>query len=411
MDSTSPRLPPELCDLILDQLHEDKRALRVCALTSHDWLTRAQFHLFRSIYLDWSNCYSFSRLLSNNPSLADHMKTLEIEGAFGIFSMDRLHGATLDAWLRSVPPWLPHRLTNLTNLELALLTIDADLVHRFFGQLPSVTHLTLWACALTTFDVFAELFLSLPRIKRLSIAFIQEWEANPHPVSRAEQGRSRPQLEVIELTSSCDNFKVLKWLVDEGLHHGVRTLSCTRVPWAGLGALGDALRAFAPNLQDLRIGVGDSTTATDIAHDTAWACPTFAPLPSLTTLTLDIHTARLPAVPYTLYLLSQLCVPALRTLIFAVKCGEYDTAALIPWSRIAEVVQGPATAGNGKLNRVLVSVREREGSEPELIRVDTRGRVGVGVDLEEMERNVRAAFEAQGLGKLIAFEHVGRWSS
>ncbi|KAJ3002236.1 hypothetical protein NUW54_g5957 [Trametes sanguinea] len=141
---------------------------------------------------------------------------------------------------------------------------------------------------------------------------------------------------------------------------------------------------------DLRIGVGDSTTATDIAHDTAWACPTFAPLPSLTTLTLDIHTARLPAVPYTLYLLSQLCVPALRTLIFAVKCGEYDTAALIPWARIAEVLQGPATAGNGVLERVL------------------RGARRAAVDLEEMERNVRAAFEAQGLGKLVAFEHVER---
>ncbi|CDO74971.1 hypothetical protein BN946_scf184945.g43 [Trametes cinnabarina] len=258
----TPRIPPELCDLVLDQLHEDKRSLRACALVSRSWLARAQHHLFWSIYLDWSNCYSFSRLLSNNPSLADHMKTLEIEGAFGIFSMDRLHGATLDAWLRAVPPWLPHRLLHLNKLELALLTIDSDLVRRFFGQLPSVSHLTLWACALTTFDVFAELFLSLPLLKRLSIAFIQEWEANPRPISCVQPGRPRPQLEVVELTSSCDNFKVLNWLAGEGLHHDVHTISCTRVPWASLSALGDALKPFAPKLTNLRIGVGDSTTAT-----------------------------------------------------------------------------------------------------------------------------------------------------
>ncbi|KAI0326634.1 hypothetical protein GY45DRAFT_1258604 [Cubamyces sp. BRFM 1775] len=401
--SLNPLLPPELCDQILDHLEDDKRTLRVCALTARSWLPRAQYHIFRSIYLDWSNCYSFTRLLASNPALADYVNTLEIEGAFGIFSMDRLHGATLDAWLRAIPPWLPARLTSLTKLELALLTIDADIVQRFFGHLHSVKHLTLWACALTTFDVFAEMFFALPQLTRLTIAFTQEWEANPHPVSPLGQGEPRPRLEEIELTSSCDNFKVLRWLVAEGLHHSVHTLSCTRVPWAGLSPLGDALNAFAPTLQNLRIGVGDSTTATDLASDKGWTSPTFAPLPALTTLTLDVHTARLSAVPYTLYLLSQLSAPALRDLVFAVKCGEYDTASLIPWKRIAEVSARFAP----RLARVLISVRERESAEPELVRVGTR--VGIAaVDLEEMERNVRVAFGAQRMGGLVAFEHVVR---
>ncbi|KAH9902930.1 hypothetical protein C8Q73DRAFT_750397 [Cubamyces lactineus] len=394
-------LPPELCDQILDHLEDDKRTLRVCALTSRSWLPRAQYHLFRSIYLDWSNCYSFTRLLASNPALADYVNTIEIEGAFGIFSMDRLHGATLDAWLRAIPQWLPPRLSSLTKLELALLTIDADIVQRFFGHLHAVKHLTLWACALTTFDVFAELFFALPQLTRLTIAFTQEWEANPHPVSPLGQGRSRPQLEEIELTSSCDNFKVLRWLVAEDLHHSVHTLSCTRVPWAGLSLLGDALNAFAPTLQNLRIGVGDSTTATDVASDKGWTSPTFAPLPALTTLTLDVHTARLSAVPYTLYFLSQLSAPALRDLVFAVKCGEYDTASLIPWKRIAEVSARFAP----RLARVLISVRERESAEPELVRFGTRVGIAV-VDLEEMERNVRVAFGAQKMGELVAFEHV-----
>ena len=141
--------------------------------------------------------------------------------------------------------------------------------------------------------------------------------------------------------------------------------------------------------------------ALDLASDNGWTSPTFAPLPALTTLTLDVHTARLSAVPYTLYLLSQLSAPALHDLVFAVKCGEYDTASLIPWKRIAEVSARFAP----RLARVLISVRERESAEPELVRVGTR--VGIAaVDLEEMERNVRVAFEAQKMGGLVAFEHV-----
>ncbi|KAI0833354.1 hypothetical protein BC628DRAFT_1406428 [Trametes gibbosa] len=402
-------LPPELCDHILDQLQDDKPALRSCALTTRSWLPRVQHHLFRSVYLDWSNCYAFSRLLASNPLLTDHVATLEIEGAFGIFSMDRLHGATLDAWLRAVPLWLPPRLTNLTKLELALLTIDTELSSRFFNSLQSLTHLTLWACALTTFDVFAEMYLSFPKLLRLTIAFIQEWEINPHPVVPLARPNSRPQVEVIELTSTCDDFKVLKWLIAEDLHRAVHTFSCKRVPWAALCTLGEMLDAFSPTLQTLRIGLGDSMTATDLPRGTGWTCPTFTPLSALATLTLDIHTARLSGVPYMLYLLAQLSAPALRTLAFAVKCGEFDTAFLIPWTRIAEVAARFVPSG---LACVLVSVRERSRpGAPPLLHVDTRrGTVGTGghVNFAEMERNVREAFRAQGMEGLVTFERVGR---
>ncbi|KAI0635830.1 hypothetical protein C8Q77DRAFT_1099831 [Trametes polyzona] len=408
MSNSTLTLPPELCDHVLDQLQDDKPTLRNCALAARAWLPRAQHHIFHSVYLDWSNCYAFSRLLASNPALASHVATLEIEGAFGIFSMDRLHGATLDAWLRAVPPWLPPRLTSLTKLELALLTIDGDLVRRFFSSLSGVTHLTLWACALTTFDVFAEMFLSFSKLTRLTIAFTQEWETNPHPLPAPVPSAERPRLETVELTSSCDNFKVLKWLVAEDLHHSVHTLTCTRVPWAGLCTLGEVLDAFSPTLRNLRIGLGDSMTATNLPRGTGWTCPTFTPLSVLDTLTLEIHTARLSAVPYTLYLLAQLSAPSLRTLAFAVKCGEFDTAFLIPWPRIAEVAARFVPAS---LESLRVTVRERERAGPPLVRVDTRqGTVSPAgqVDVAEMERSVREAFEGQGMGRLVSFERAAR---
>ncbi|OJT07216.1 hypothetical protein TRAPUB_1946 [Trametes pubescens] len=432
MAGSTPALPPELCDYILDQLADDKRTLRSCALTSRQWLPRAQHNLFRSIYIDWSNCSAFSRLLSANPLLTDHVRTLEIESAFGIFSMDRLHGATLDAWLHAIPPWMPARLANLTKLELALLTIDADLARGFFNRLRGVTHLTLWACTLKTFDVFTEMYLSFPGLKRLTIAFTQEWESNPRgAVAPLAKGGALPQLEVLELTSGCDNFKVLSWLVAEDLHRAVHTLSCTRVPWAELSTLGELLNELAPTLKQLRIGLGESASASGESptprltflmlkrvppaappRGTDWTAPIFSPLPALHTLTLDIHTARLSAVPYTLSLLAQLAVPALRTLAFAVKCGEFDTAFLIPWARVADVAARFHGHGGGRaLECVRVGVKERPRAGPPVVHVDARaGTVGVGgmVDFAEMERSVREAFGAKGMGKLVVFERVVR---
>ena len=183
--ASAPELPPELYDYILDCLSDDKPTLRRCALATRRCLPRVQHHLFRSIYIDWSNCYAFTRLLESNPALGLHVETLEIEGAFGIFSMDRLHGATLDAWLRSIPPSFPPKLSNLNKLELALITIDAELVRRFFGRLSGISHLTLWAYALTSFDVFVELFASFPNLKHLSIVFTQEWETGTYPITVA----------------------------------------------------------------------------------------------------------------------------------------------------------------------------------------------------------------------------------
>lgn len=42
-------LPPEITDLIVDHLHDDKHTLSVCAVVSRRWLPGCQFHLFRQV--------------------------------------------------------------------------------------------------------------------------------------------------------------------------------------------------------------------------------------------------------------------------------------------------------------------------------------------------------------------------
>ena len=400
-------LPPELYDCILDCLSEDKQTLRNCALVTRNWLPRARHHLFHSIYIEWSNCYAFTRLLASKPELGARVATLEIEGAFGIFSMDRLHGATLDGWLRSISPVFPTQLTNLRKLELALITIDAELVHSFFGRLSSISHLTLWACALTSFDIFIELFASFPALKRLSIAFTQEWETNPRRLAPVPDGTILPRIEVIDLTSCCDNFKVLQWLIAHDLHTAIHTFSCSRVPWSSIYVLRNVLGALAPTLRTLKVGFGDNASAADDLPSTGWAQqqPIFTPLSVLTTVTLDIQTGRIAVVPFTLLLLIHLPMPALRVLTFAVKCGEYDAAdgALGElWPRMAAATASVARTAKG-LERVVVCPRERS-EEAGAAGAGFPHRGGPGFDFKEMECAVVAAFGARGLGKLLVLE-------
>lgn len=400
--SPAPVLPPELYDQIIDYLHDDTKVLQQCALATRNLLPRARHYLFHSIYIDWSNCYAFTRLLASNPKLAIHVATLEIEGALGIFSMDRLHGATLDAWLRAIPHTFSSQLSNLVKLELALITIDAELVRRVFGRLSGINHLTLWACSLTSFDVFVELFASYPRLTRLSITYTQEWETCAPKEVVFPEGTVLPELEIVELTSGCDNFKVLKWLIAQNLHRSIHTLSCARVPWATLPSLAHILSALSPHLHTLRVGFWDHNSYDELSS-VSWSLPVFASLSALTSLTLDIHTNRLPEVPYTLFLISRLSVPTLRSLTFAVKCGENDASVHvphIPWARLAEA--SARVARVTQLERVVVSARERVEEDG----VAAGGLAARGVpalNFAQMEAKVQEAFTAQGLDNLLTF--------
>ncbi|KZT07929.1 uncharacterized protein LAESUDRAFT_650393, partial [Laetiporus sulphureus 93-53] len=45
----SPRLPPKICDYILDYLWDDHKTLKVCSLVTREWLPTTRRHLFHSV--------------------------------------------------------------------------------------------------------------------------------------------------------------------------------------------------------------------------------------------------------------------------------------------------------------------------------------------------------------------------
>lgn len=47
------RLPPEICDLIIDWLWDDLRALKRCRRVCKDWVPRSRRHLFHTVRIHW----------------------------------------------------------------------------------------------------------------------------------------------------------------------------------------------------------------------------------------------------------------------------------------------------------------------------------------------------------------------
>ncbi|KAF9789308.1 hypothetical protein BJ322DRAFT_992451, partial [Thelephora terrestris] len=47
------RLPPEISDHVVDLLHDEPDALRMCCLVSKSWVPCAQKHLFHEVVFDY----------------------------------------------------------------------------------------------------------------------------------------------------------------------------------------------------------------------------------------------------------------------------------------------------------------------------------------------------------------------
>jgi hypothetical protein len=57
----SPIFPQELCDVIIDYLHDDKLALIACSTVCKNWLPSCRFHLYSTIHLPFIYPHQSSR--------------------------------------------------------------------------------------------------------------------------------------------------------------------------------------------------------------------------------------------------------------------------------------------------------------------------------------------------------------
>ncbi|KAH9948906.1 hypothetical protein B0H21DRAFT_731686 [Amylocystis lapponica] len=80
MQSAIPGLPPELCDLTIDFLQYDYRALKACSLASRLWLPRTRFFLFHVAIITTEQRYlEFESIIEASPEIAGFVRNLELD--------------------------------------------------------------------------------------------------------------------------------------------------------------------------------------------------------------------------------------------------------------------------------------------------------------------------------------------
>ena len=95
MSDPAPYLPPEILDYIIDHLHDEPEALKMCCLVSKSWVPRAREHLFYEIkfqYLAHANAWKRAFPDPTRPP-AHHTHSLSVRFIGSIFIADAEEGS------------------------------------------------------------------------------------------------------------------------------------------------------------------------------------------------------------------------------------------------------------------------------------------------------------------------------
>ena len=197
-----PHLPPEICDSIIDLLHNEPQTLGRCCLVSKSWIPRARKNLFAVIRFSsrakidkWKEVFPDP---SNFPALYTH--TLEVNYFTRDTSADVVEGG-----------WIPN-LSRVVRLELHLGS-KANFAP-FYRFSHTVKDLCVECSSLPYLPVF-NLVRSLPFLEDL---FLSDIRADPNPDDSDGVHIVVPSLTSPPLTGS------LKLSLGSGISNAVRPL-------------------------------------------------------------------------------------------------------------------------------------------------------------------------------------------
>ncbi|KAG6828892.1 hypothetical protein H0H92_006398 [Tricholoma furcatifolium] len=122
-----PRLPQELVDHIIDQLHDDFTTLSTCSIVCHAWRPTSLFHIFSTLALKVTPnvapsdlCRRLYHLLSSSPSICSYVRELDVlEGSqlgTQVAPHVALAGSQSTIWV-TTDRTLPHIFRKLTHLR------------------------------------------------------------------------------------------------------------------------------------------------------------------------------------------------------------------------------------------------------------------------------------------------------
>lgn len=204
---TKPCLFPELVELVIDHLFDDKATLSTCSLVARSWLSPSQYHLFFSIQYDTRNdtetAHNLNKFLMSNPQCAIHIRVLHLCSSQRRFR-ECVEPAALSAILSALP--------SLTSLKISSVDVELNNVGAmekppFPTKIRSLHLSNIWFTSIDSLICTLRPFLHLHHVSFHNLVLLKEEDNHarlPSLLLRSVdlQVRSPYLLELVRLSCS-----------------------------------------------------------------------------------------------------------------------------------------------------------------------------------------------------------------
>ncbi|KZT07962.1 uncharacterized protein LAESUDRAFT_811795, partial [Laetiporus sulphureus 93-53] len=220
----SPRLPPEICDYILDHLRDDRKTLKVCSRVTREWLSRTRKHIFHFVLIINLRLLAFEDVISHSgDAVALCVRELHLVWNLrnGLCSLP-------------IPASVPRMLASLGRLEKFAFnnsvwddrSSSAETIT--WPVLPIVNALYVNICTLNDVVSLQRFICACPSLSSLRLVI--------RGTSERDSSRTHPPTVisrsiVIETfrCNVCGSDPTLRWLLQGGLKLRIRRLAITNV--------------------------------------------------------------------------------------------------------------------------------------------------------------------------------------
>ncbi len=171
-------LPTELCNLIIDHLHDSKPSLLVCSLVCRAWVPECRFHFFHKVRLDRDKADPFFQLFESPHATIASAHTRELDVAQNPITRNRnldelFENLAFQSVLSRCPADVFEHVQKLSVTWVGWWTLsDAERLsigHRF----KNVTELVLWMVIFETDEELPALVASFPTLEVISLQTIR----------------------------------------------------------------------------------------------------------------------------------------------------------------------------------------------------------------------------------------------
>jgi hypothetical protein len=235
-------LSPELIDIIIDNLHNDKRSLSACCLTSKQWVTSCRFHLFSKMTVTSHRIPSLLHFLeSHSTSIASLVRNLVVDDfsaralaplGTGVDpdegtrsdTLSGVHGGSTVVYssLGRLGTRRPFSIDKLKRIFRLLRSVEYLHIHKchhvidsnMFSVLTNVRELVMEDIRLNNLQHTLSFVYAFPMLTTLSIVGRSTWRDLPSPLSKYKTRPGQPSfsLRKLDLTDP-ELFSISNWLL------------------------------------------------------------------------------------------------------------------------------------------------------------------------------------------------------